>query len=147
MNEYENADIWRESWSLYHICQLVGVFNGSKQSRLQQLVTWCGGEEFNGCLVFDECHKAKNFVPVGVIQSYSLFRNLKPVLIVLQCWNWFQFLVYLQIRGRGVWGFLNRFYLILVVLYFFKGKYELGVLRWNDTYYLHSRVKNKPVQK
>ncbi|KAK9822510.1 hypothetical protein WJX81_008146 [Elliptochloris bilobata] len=29
-------------------------------SRLQQIVDWCGGAEFDGCLVFDECHKAKN---------------------------------------------------------------------------------------
>lgn len=26
---------------------------------------WCGGDKFDGCLIFDECHKAKNFVPVG----------------------------------------------------------------------------------
>ena len=30
-------------------------------SRLQQLVDWCGGPLFEGCLLFDECHKAKNF--------------------------------------------------------------------------------------
>lgn len=33
-------------------------------SRLDQLVKWCGGELFDGCLIFDECHKAKNFIPV-----------------------------------------------------------------------------------
>lgn len=53
---------WTQNW--WFVCWFVGVFNGSKQSRLQQLVNWCGGEEFDGCLVFDECHKAKNFVPV-----------------------------------------------------------------------------------
>ncbi|XP_060078626.1 uncharacterized protein LOC132558114 [Ylistrum balloti] len=37
--------------------------SGSKTSRLQQLVDWCGGPQFQGCLIFDECHKAKNFVP------------------------------------------------------------------------------------
>ena len=36
---------------------------GQSHSRLQQLVSWCGGEAFDGCLVFDECHKAKNFIP------------------------------------------------------------------------------------
>ena len=36
-----------------------------KQTRLQQLVNWCGGDTFDGCLIFDECHKAKNFVPVS----------------------------------------------------------------------------------
>ena len=30
-------------------------------SRLQQLVDWCGGPAFEGCLLFDECHKAKNW--------------------------------------------------------------------------------------
>ncbi|XP_008791000.1 protein FORGETTER 1 isoform X1 [Phoenix dactylifera] len=32
------------------------------RSRLQQLVQWCGSE-FDGLLVFDECHKAKNLIP------------------------------------------------------------------------------------
>ncbi|KAL6843730.1 hypothetical protein ACP4OV_026301 [Aristida adscensionis] len=32
------------------------------RSRLQQLVQWCGNE-FDGLLVFDECHKAKNLIP------------------------------------------------------------------------------------
>ncbi|XP_010472790.1 PREDICTED: protein strawberry notch [Camelina sativa] len=32
------------------------------RSRLQQLVQWCG-PEFDGLLIFDECHKAKNLVP------------------------------------------------------------------------------------
>lgn len=32
------------------------------RSRLQQLVQWCGAE-FDGLVIFDECHKAKNLVP------------------------------------------------------------------------------------
>ncbi|XP_043807578.1 protein FORGETTER 1 isoform X2 [Manihot esculenta] len=32
------------------------------RSRLQQLVQWCGSE-FDGLVIFDECHKAKNLVP------------------------------------------------------------------------------------
>ena len=32
-----------------------------KTRRLDQLIEWCGGEDFEGTLVFDECHKAKNF--------------------------------------------------------------------------------------
>ena len=31
-----------------------------KMSRLDQIVSWLGGVDFNGCLMFDECHKAKN---------------------------------------------------------------------------------------
>ncbi|KAK7250447.1 hypothetical protein RIF29_32896 [Crotalaria pallida] len=34
--------------------------NGS--SRLKQLVRWCG-PKFDGLIIFDECHKAKNLVP------------------------------------------------------------------------------------
>lgn len=40
---------------------LIGA--GRKQSRLDQIVQWCGGESFSGVLVFDEAHKAKNFQP------------------------------------------------------------------------------------
>eukprot|EP00899_Mesostigma_viride_P003167 jgi/Mesvir1/12851/Mv05881-RA.1 len=32
------------------------------KSRLNQLVTWCG-PDFDGLIIFDECHKAKNLVP------------------------------------------------------------------------------------
>ncbi|XP_062093056.1 protein FORGETTER 1 [Humulus lupulus] len=32
------------------------------RSRLQQLVQWCG-PNFDGLIIFDECHKAKNLVP------------------------------------------------------------------------------------
>ncbi|MED6150702.1 udp-glycosyltransferase, partial [Stylosanthes scabra] len=32
------------------------------QSRLKQLVQWCG-PKFDGLIIFDECHKAKNLVP------------------------------------------------------------------------------------
>ncbi|XP_020573250.1 protein FORGETTER 1 [Phalaenopsis equestris] len=32
------------------------------RSRLQQLIQWCGSD-FDGLIVFDECHKAKNLIP------------------------------------------------------------------------------------
>ncbi|KAI3414926.1 PHD-type domain-containing protein [Psidium guajava] len=38
------------------------------RSRLQQLVQWCG-PEFDGLVIFDECHKAKNLVPEAGSQS------------------------------------------------------------------------------
>ena len=31
-------------------------------SRLQQIADWLGGESFEGALVFDECHRAKNCI-------------------------------------------------------------------------------------
>lgn len=34
-------------------------------TRLQQLIDWVGGENFHGCILFDECHKAKNLQPTG----------------------------------------------------------------------------------
>ncbi|DBA97285.1 hypothetical protein WJX77_012218 [Trebouxia sp. C0004] len=39
------------------------------KGRLQQVIEWCGGPSFDGCIVFDECHKAKNFVPGKEAQS------------------------------------------------------------------------------
>lgn len=46
---------------------LIGESNnktGKYKSRLKQLLQWCG-EDFDGLIVFDECHKAKNLCPVG----------------------------------------------------------------------------------
>jgi P-loop containing NTP hydrolase pore-1 len=37
---------------------------GKYKSRLKQLIQWCG-EDFDGCIIFDECHRAKNLCPVG----------------------------------------------------------------------------------
>ncbi len=33
--------------------------NRQKETRLDQLVKWCGGEDFDGLIMLDECHKAK----------------------------------------------------------------------------------------
>uniref|UniRef100_A0A1Q3F8H9 Putative nuclear helicase mop-3/sno dead-box superfamily n=1 Tax=Culex tarsalis TaxID=7177 RepID=A0A1Q3F8H9_CULTA len=38
--------------------------SGKYKSRLKQLLQWCG-DDFDGVIVFDECHKAKNLCPVG----------------------------------------------------------------------------------
>ncbi|KAK9727917.1 C-terminal domain on Strawberry notch [Popillia japonica] len=37
---------------------------GKYKSRLKQLLQWCGSD-FDGLIVFDECHRAKNLCPVG----------------------------------------------------------------------------------
>nr|CAH0110931.1 unnamed protein product [Daphnia galeata] len=37
---------------------------GKYRTRLKQLLQWCG-EDFDGVIVFDECHRAKNLVPTG----------------------------------------------------------------------------------
>jgi hypothetical protein len=41
-----------------------GKKKGNGGSRIDQIVDWCGGASFEGCLVFDECHRAKNFKPM-----------------------------------------------------------------------------------
>lgn len=38
--------------------------HGKYKSRLKQLVQWCG-DDFDGLIIFDECHRAKNLCPVG----------------------------------------------------------------------------------
>ncbi|XP_043825226.1 protein strawberry notch homolog 1 isoform X2 [Dromiciops gliroides] len=37
---------------------------GKYKTRLKQLLHWCS-DDFDGVIVFDECHKAKNLCPVG----------------------------------------------------------------------------------
>ncbi|KAM4634944.1 protein strawberry notch homolog 1 isoform 1-T2 [Polymixia lowei] len=37
---------------------------GKYKTRFQQLLHWCG-EDFDGVIVYDECHKAKNVCPAG----------------------------------------------------------------------------------
>lgn len=41
-----------------------GAAGGKYKSRLKQLLQWCG-EDFDGLIIFDECHRAKNLCPVG----------------------------------------------------------------------------------
>lgn len=38
--------------------------SGKYKTRFKQLLKWCG-KDFDGVIVFDECHKAKNLCPVG----------------------------------------------------------------------------------
>ncbi|XP_011502559.1 PREDICTED: protein strawberry notch [Ceratosolen solmsi marchali] len=37
---------------------------GKYKSRLKQLLQWCG-DDFDGLIIFDECHRAKNLCPTG----------------------------------------------------------------------------------
>ncbi|XP_018017597.1 protein strawberry notch homolog 1 isoform X2 [Hyalella azteca] len=37
---------------------------GKYKTRLKQLLNWCG-DDFDGCIIFDECHRAKNLCPAG----------------------------------------------------------------------------------
>ncbi|XP_063926476.1 protein strawberry notch-like isoform X3 [Zophobas morio] len=40
--------------------------NGVCKTRLDQLLEWCG-KDFDGVVVFDECHRAKNLCPEGAL--------------------------------------------------------------------------------
>jgi superfamily II DNA or RNA helicase len=41
-------------------------------SRFQQLIQWCG-KDFDGLIVFDECHHAKNLMPsTGTVSSLGV---------------------------------------------------------------------------
>ncbi len=55
-------DGWPEGLMFCTYSSLVSSSLKHKQSRLDQIVEWLGGEQFNGCVMFDECHKAKNLV-------------------------------------------------------------------------------------
>lgn len=46
-----------------------------KKKRLQQLIEWCG-TDYDGCIVFDESHKAKNFVDGEAESSTKIGKNL-----------------------------------------------------------------------
>ncbi len=40
------------------------------KNRFKQLIEWCGdADEFDGCLIFDEAHKAKNFQGDGAVSN------------------------------------------------------------------------------
>ena len=60
-------------------------------SRLQQVLDWVGGSEFDGCLVFDESHKSKNFMPGKEAQSTKvkqmlwLLNNMLIAITQLRC--------------------------------------------------------------
>jgi len=42
-----------------------------KNTRLDQIVAWCGGATFDGCIIFDECHRAKNCVRLSFYSHTS----------------------------------------------------------------------------
>ncbi|PAA86219.1 hypothetical protein BOX15_Mlig026843g2, partial [Macrostomum lignano] len=50
-----------------YACLVSGGSGASRKTRLEQLIDWCSGDsapaKFDGCLVLDECHRAKHFLP------------------------------------------------------------------------------------
>ena len=47
---------------------LIANSKKAKHTRLEQLIQWAG-ENFDGAIIFDECHKAKNIYPDGSKKS------------------------------------------------------------------------------
>ena len=83
---------WENTSCICAMAIHIYVYTGCQsRSRLQQLVSWCGGESFNGCLVFDECHKAKNFNPgneqrsTKVALAVSMVQKMLPQARVVYC--------------------------------------------------------------
>ncbi|XP_072033726.1 uncharacterized protein [Amphiura filiformis] len=68
-----------------------GGWSNKRRSRLDQLIKWCGGDKFDGCLIFDECHKAKHFVPgkesssTKVAVAVTSIQRMLPNARVLYC--------------------------------------------------------------
>ncbi|RDX80927.1 Protein FORGETTER 1, partial [Mucuna pruriens] len=65
------------------------------RSRLQQLVQWCG-PGFDGLIIFDECHKAKNLVPEAGSQPT---RTGEAVLDIQICYLWHFAIFSIEIVG------------------------------------------------
>ncbi|RQM23948.1 hypothetical protein B5M09_004271, partial [Aphanomyces astaci] len=57
---------------------LTSNYSHPTKSRLLQIVAWCGGANFDGCILFDECHKAKH----GELSDKSATASSKIALAV-----------------------------------------------------------------
>lgn len=77
-------------FSTYSTLVSMHAAKASKKSRLDQLVKWCG-EGFDGCIIFDECHKAKHFIPgkegksTKVAVAVTMIQRLLPKARVIYC--------------------------------------------------------------
>mmetsp|Transcript_32416 Transcript_32416/g.95536 ORF Transcript_32416/g.95536 Transcript_32416/m.95536 type:complete len:85 (+) Transcript_32416:105-359(+) len=49
----------RASCTTYNILIAKGKGGGKYQSRLEQIIDWCGGDSFDGLIMLDECHKVR----------------------------------------------------------------------------------------
>eukprot|EP00208_Stichococcus_sp_RCC1054_P000099 CAMPEP_0206143488 /NCGR_PEP_ID=MMETSP1473-20131121/20743_1 /ASSEMBLY_ACC=CAM_ASM_001109 /TAXON_ID=1461547 /ORGANISM="Stichococcus sp, Strain RCC1054" /LENGTH=921 /DNA_ID=CAMNT_0053538919 /DNA_START=201 /DNA_END=2963 /DNA_ORIENTATION=+ len=56
-----------------------------KGGRLQQVIDWLGGTSYDGVIVFDECHKAKNFTPGAEAQSTKVSATVMALQQQLPC--------------------------------------------------------------
>ena len=54
-------------------------------TRIDQLIEWAGGTEFDGVMVFDECHKAKNIGDTKTSEYVISLQDRLPMARVLYC--------------------------------------------------------------
>ncbi|XP_038050120.1 protein FORGETTER 1-like [Patiria miniata] len=89
--DFQQGVIFSTYATLVSSTQKGGSWGSARQSRLEQLIRWCGGTDFNGCLVFDECHKAKHFIPgkedrsTKVAVAVTTIQRMLPQARVLYC--------------------------------------------------------------
>ncbi|XP_055343644.1 protein strawberry notch homolog 1-like isoform X2 [Paramacrobiotus metropolitanus] len=65
LNSSENGKITKGVLYSTYSC-LIGESSSPRTecgTRIKQILKWCGGAKFDGVLVFDECHRAKNLCP------------------------------------------------------------------------------------
>ncbi|XP_071944969.1 protein strawberry notch homolog 1-like [Antedon mediterranea] len=61
---------------------LIRESRGNNESRINELVQWCGGEFFEGPIILDECHKAKNLSTKTSAKVIELQKRLPKARIV-----------------------------------------------------------------
>lgn len=76
----------------------------TKEERYQQLVDWCT-QDFDGCLILDECHKAKNATTTTKMQG----SKTAEAVVSLQCQLGKSRVVYASATGKKLWYFLKFF--------------------------------------
>jgi hypothetical protein len=59
--------------------------NKAKQTRLDQLIEWCGGDEFQGLIMLDECHKAVSPCCCCCQAYFYSHRSIIP--LILYCYT------------------------------------------------------------
>jgi hypothetical protein len=58
---------------------LISKSKSSTLTRLTQLINWVGGDQFDGLIIFDESHKAKNLVPEKGLKPTQCGQAVKEI--------------------------------------------------------------------
>ena len=90
VSDYKDGILFSTYSTLVSSVQSNKILPQAKTSRLDQLIKWCG-KDFDGCLIFDECHKAKHFIPgkeknsTKVAVAVTMIQRLLPKARVVYC--------------------------------------------------------------